>query len=64
LTRLETEWLVAWHYRAQRIPPSVLERLKAVGFMDGETETLTAAGRRWLQEKGPEARTRINPRRD
>ena len=62
LTRLETEWLVAWHYRGERIPSSVLERLEAVGFMNGET--LTAAGKRWLQEKGPEARTRMNPRRD
>jgi hypothetical protein len=53
LSRLETEWLVAWFYgRSRQMPPSVQERLQSVGFMDGVT--LTAAGRRWLQTSGPD----------
>ena len=53
LSRLETEWLVAWFYgRSRQMPPSVQERLQSVGFMDGVT--LTAVGRRWLQTRGPE----------
>ena len=35
LSRLETEWLVAWFYgRSRQMPPSVQERLQSVGFMD------------------------------
>jgi hypothetical protein len=57
LSRLETEWLVAWFYgRSRQMPPSVQERLQSVGFMDGVT--LTAVGRRWLQTRGPETTRR------
>jgi hypothetical protein len=60
LTRLETEWLVAWFYgRSRQMPPSVLERLQSVGFMEGVT--LTAAGRRWLKERGPDVNKRPSP---
>ena len=53
LSLMETEWLVAWFYgRSRQMPPSVQERLQSVGFMDGVT--LTAAGRRWLQTRGPD----------
>ena len=48
LSRMDTEWLVAWFYgRSQQVPPHVQERLKVVGFIDGDN--LTDAGRRWLQ---------------
>ena len=48
LSRLETEWLVAWFYdRSRQMPPQVQELLKSIGFIDGDN--LTAAGRRWLQ---------------
>ena len=48
LSRMETEWLVAWFYgRARLVPPHVQERLKILGFIDGVN--LTDAGRRWLQ---------------
>jgi hypothetical protein len=51
LSRMETEWLVAWFYgRSQQVPPHVQERLKSVGFIDGVN--LTAAGTRWLQARG------------
>jgi hypothetical protein len=60
LSRLETEWLVAWFYgRSRQMPPHVRERLQSLGFMDGVT--LTAAGRRWLQTRGPD--TTPNSRR-
>ena len=37
LSRMETEWLVAWCYgRSQQMPPHVQERLKSLGFIDGE----------------------------
>jgi hypothetical protein len=53
LSRLETEWLVAWFYgRSRQMPPHVQRRLQSVGFMDGVT--LTAAGRSWLQTRGPD----------
>ena len=53
LSRMETEWLVAWFYgRSRQMPPQVRERLQSVGFKDGVT--LTAAGRRWLQARGPD----------
>jgi len=52
LSRMETEWLVAWFYGRSRIPPHVQERLKFVGFID--EVNLTAAGRRWLQSRGPD----------
>ena len=53
LSRMETEWLVAWFYnRSRQMPAQVQERLKSVGFIDGDN--LTAAGRRWLQTRGPE----------
>jgi hypothetical protein len=52
LSRLETEWLVAWFYdRSRQMPSQVQERLKSIGFIDGDN--LTAAGRRWLQTRGP-----------
>ena len=52
LSRLETEWLVAWFYdRSRQMPPQVQELLKSIGFIDGDN--LTAAGRRWLQTRGP-----------
>jgi len=48
LSRLETEWLVAWFYdRSRQMPPQVQELLKSIGFIDGDN--LTDAGRRWLQ---------------
>jgi len=48
LSRMDTEWLVAWfNGRSQQVPPHVQERLKVVGFIDGDN--LTDAGRRWLQ---------------
>jgi len=52
LSRMHTEWLVAWFYdRSRQMPPHVHERLKFIGFIDGDN--LTAAGRRWLQTRGP-----------
>ena len=52
LSRLETEWLVAWFYdRSRRMPPQVQELLKSIGFIDGDS--LTDAGRRWLQTRCP-----------
>ena len=54
LSRMETEWLVAWFDgRSRQVPPHVQERLKSVGFIDGVN--LTVAGRRWLQTMGPHA---------
>ena len=62
LSRMETEWLVAWFYgRSRQMPPQVQERLQSVGFMDGVT--LTAAGRRWLQARGPDNTVAKNGRR-
>jgi hypothetical protein len=44
--------LVAWFYdRSRQMPPHVHARLKLIGFIDGDN--LTAAGRRWLQTRGP-----------
>ena len=61
LSRLETEWLVAWFYgRSRQMPPSVQERLQSVGFIDGDN--LTDAGRRWLQTRGPETVPRSSTR--
>ena len=52
LSRMHTEWLVAWYYdRSRQMPPHVHERLKSIGFIDGDN--LTAAGRSWLQTRGP-----------
>jgi len=52
LSRMHTEWLVAWFYdRSRQMPPHVQERLESIGFIDGDN--LTEAGRRWLQTRGP-----------
>jgi hypothetical protein len=60
LSRMETEWLVAWFYgRSQQVPLHVQERLKSVGFIDGVN--LTTAGTRWLQARGRD--THPNSRR-
>ena len=51
LSRMHTEWLVAWFYdRSRQMPPHVQERLESIGFIDGDN--LTDAGRRWLQTRG------------
>ena len=52
LSRIETEWLVAWFYdRSRQMPPDVQHLLKCIGFID--EDNLTDAGRRWLQTRGP-----------
>jgi len=49
---MDTEWLFAWfNGRSQQVPPHVQERLKVVGFIDGDN--LTDAGRSWLQASRP-----------
>ena len=52
LSRMDTEWLVAWFYdRSRQMPPDVQHLLKCIGFIDGDN--LTDAGRRWLQSRVP-----------
>ena len=60
LSRLETEWLVAWFYdRSRQMPPHVQELLKSIGFIDGDN--LTDAGRRWLQTRCPVRHSKSAP---
>ena len=63
LSRIETEWLVAWFYDRSRLMPSqVHERLISAGFIEGDN--LTAAGRRWLQTRGPHTTPKHDRRRE
>jgi len=59
LSRMETEWLVAWWYdRSRQMPPQVQERLTSIGFIDGEN--LTAEGKHWLQTRSTRHRLALS----
>ena len=62
LSRIETEWLVAWFYDRSRLMPSQVHvRLISAGFIEGDN--LTAAGRRWLCT-GPHTTPKHDRRRE
>ena len=53
LSRIESEWLTACFYgRSRLMPRDVHERLELLALIDDRSQ-LTAAGRRWLEERVP-----------